>query len=72
MLGWAAWISKLVLRHERLWETTLERCDARKEWITSIEDCLKELKPVLEMTNRNVVRLGMKSGLDTGELETSD
>lgn len=61
VLGWAVWITKEVLKNTRTLAAILERCQSRGTWIQEISDDIKK-------TCRNVVRLGVKMGLDE-ELE---
>ena len=61
VLGWAAWMTKLVLAHDKLLAAISERCSSRGAWIDAISESVQR-------TDRNVVRLGSKLGFET-ELE---
>lgn len=61
VLGWAGWITVLVMRHSEILARMQERCFTRGESMDTIKDAVWR-------ADRNIVRIGMKLGCDS-ELE---
>lgn len=57
MLGWATWITLLVIAHGNKLSKFEERCDNRCKNLT-------EISQTVWRTSRNIVRIGMKMGIE--------
>ena len=62
VLGWAGWVTVLVIKHGNILSGMEERCDSRGEWLEDINNCVKR-------SDRNIIRLGAKLGFEE-DLET--
>jgi hypothetical protein len=61
VLGWAIWITNLIMRHSDILAAMKERCTLRGESMDTIKDAVWR-------ADRNIIRVGMKLGIDN-ELE---
>lgn len=67
--AWIGWATMMISKHDRAIGEINERCHGRESWIKSIAEIQDKITTKIDKIDRNVVRLGMKSGLDKGELE---
>ena len=69
LLGWAGWVTGSVLKHDKA--ITEIRCvyKMHQGLTDKIEKTLDKMEGTINQLSRNVVRIGMKVGLDTGVLE---
>ena len=72
ILGWAAWITKLVLANRDTIGVLKDRCHGRETWIREIDTDLGGVAKTVERMDRNILRLGIKAGLDKAELERQE
>jgi len=75
-LGWMGWLTILAMRlnskvatHDQKFDNIDERCHGREDWIRSLSNDNTELAKKVGRIDKNIIRLGMNSGLDRGELE---
>jgi nitric oxide synthase oxygenase domain/subunit len=63
------WITREVLMHGKELAEINTRCHGREEWLRQSVLDVKNLEERLARIDRNLIRVGIVSGVDTGELE---
>ena len=76
MLAWLGVITRMVLRNSETLATIGQRCEDRAGWIKDIDsdrqdntDAIALMAKTISRTDRNVIRLALKSGIEN-PLET--